>query len=92
MMLLCEHRHTEGRLSCSYVHQCHHIYLCTVTRCGVWKAQGALLKSERFATECVFAMFADMQAGSHWHSPEVYPSCRLECVQIFRLFSFCSEA
>lgn len=67
MMLLrvCEHRHTEGRLSFTYVHQCHDIYVCTVTPCGVWKSQSALLKSERFVTERVFAVLADMQAGSH---------------------------
>jgi len=91
-MLLCEHRNSEGRLSFSYVQQCHLIYVCTVTPCGVWKAQGALLKSKRFVTECVFAMMADMQADSHWHSPKDYPSCRLICVQIPRICSFRSEA
>ena len=54
MMLLCEHRNSEGRLSFSYIHRCHHIYVCTVTPCGVLNAQGALLKSERWVTEYIF--------------------------------------
>ena len=81
-----------GRLYFSYVQQCHHIYVCTVTPCGVWKAQGALLNSERCVAECVFAVLANMHAGSYWPSPKVYPSCRMECVQISRVFSFRSEA
>jgi hypothetical protein len=76
----------------TYVHQCHHIYICTVKPCGVWKAHGSMLNSERFVTECVFAVLADMPAGSHWHTPEDYPSYRLVCVWISHVFSFRSEA
>jgi hypothetical protein len=38
MMLFSKHRHTEGSMSLSYVHQCPEIYVCTVTPFGVLNA------------------------------------------------------